>query len=55
MQANNIVGELQCFHSKAGYEEEVLGLPIRFTTNPKTRRVDYIEPDLDLLSVAAFK
>jgi hypothetical protein len=32
----------------------VLGLPLRFTVNPKTGRLDHIEAELDLLSAEVF-
>ncbi|KAK9828625.1 hypothetical protein WJX72_001162 [[Myrmecia] bisecta] len=53
LEANDIVGDLHCCHTKASYQEAVLGLPVRFTVNPRTGVVDYIEADMDLLSLEA--
>jgi hypothetical protein len=47
-------GELRCWYSRAELHEAVLGLPLRFTVNPKTQAIDYIEADLELLAVEAF-
>lgn len=33
----------------------MLGIPLTFTTNPKTRRVDYISSSMDILSLDAYK
>ena len=48
------IAELRCFFSKATWCDEVLGLPLTFTTNPKTRRVDYLAATCnDLVALAA--
>eukprot|EP01025_Chloroclados_australasicus_P014109 TRINITY_DN1659_c0_g1_i2.p1 TRINITY_DN1659_c0_g1~~TRINITY_DN1659_c0_g1_i2.p1 ORF type:complete len:1082 (+),score=76.95 TRINITY_DN1659_c0_g1_i2:206-3247(+) len=61
LELNNVVGELTCFYTKRGLyqggEDEgdvVLGLPYRYTVNPKTKQVDYIEVDSELMSMDAF-
>jgi ubiquitin-protein ligase/stress response protein SCP2 len=46
---------LRCFHTKAGFDTDLLGLPIDFTVNPRTRRVDYIKSSPELLSRRAFQ
>jgi hypothetical protein len=46
---------LRCFHTKAGFESDLLGLPIDFTVNPRTRCVDYIKSSPELLSYRAFQ
>ena len=51
-----------CFHSKVRLGEtdakrgapEVLGLPLRFTVNPRTREIDYVYATPDLVSFSAF-
>ena len=45
----------RCFHSKKTCFEDVLGLGVDFTVNPKTKKVDYIRTGQDLLSATAFK
>jgi len=48
------VQSLQCWHTKQGFREAVLGLPLDFTVNPKTKKTDYIQSSFDLLSHGAF-
>ncbi|GAB4817332.1 hypothetical protein N2152v2_004378 [Parachlorella kessleri] len=56
LEANCVLPELRCFFSKATWCDEVLGLPLTFTTNPKTRRVDYLAATCnDLVALAAFQ
>lgn len=47
--------DLQCFFTKAPFTEQILGVPLRFTTNPKTKVIDYIEAGLDLVSQEAVR
>lgn len=54
MEANCVSDEMRCFASKATWEEDVLGLPVMFTMNPKTQLVDYIACEVELLSRSAF-
>ncbi|KAF3914380.1 hypothetical protein ABW21_db0200723 [Orbilia brochopaga] len=56
-QESNFAGsEMRCFASKVTMDEDVLGLPVDFTVNPKTKQVDYIYlvDSSDLLSRTAF-
>lgn len=55
LEVNAIAADLRCFHSKATFDEAVLGVPLEYTTNPKTRRVDYISSSMDVLSLEAYK
>jgi hypothetical protein len=48
------VQSLACWHTKQRFQDCVLGLPIDFTVNPKTKRTDYIQSSFDLLSHGAF-
>lgn len=53
---------LMCYHSKVelgAYDEkrrkpEVLGFPLTFTVNPRTREIDHIYSPLDTLAFSAF-
>jgi stress response protein SCP2/ubiquitin-protein ligase len=54
LEVNRIAQEMVCFHTKNDYEEDVLGVPIEFTINPRTERIDYIYSSMDLLSSEAF-
>ncbi|KAI9014807.1 hypothetical protein BC832DRAFT_546532 [Gaertneriomyces semiglobifer] len=50
----NCVSEMRCFATKAMWGENVLGLPVGLTMNPKTKRVEYIACQVELLSRSAF-
>ncbi len=54
LEVNRIAQEMVCFHTKNDFEEDVLGIPIEFTVNPRTERIDYIYSSMDLLSSEAF-
>jgi len=56
-EMNQTVAGLRCFYTKATFDDEgvVLGIPIYFTVNPKTKRTDYIRSTMELLSHDAFK
>merc|ERR1719235_2907663 len=56
-EMNQVVADLRCFHSKTAFDDEgvVLGMPVFFTVNPKTRRTDYIQSHMELLSYDSFK
>lgn len=51
---NQMVDTLRCSVTKQTFFEDVLGIPITYTTNPKTHRIDYISSSLDLISLTAF-
>ncbi|KAK6345493.1 hypothetical protein TWF718_007408 [Orbilia javanica] len=56
-QESNFAGsEMKCFASKVGMEEDVLGVPVDWTVNPKTKCVDYIHivDSSDFLSRSSF-
>ena len=46
--------ELRCFFSKKTFEEDVLGVPLNYTINPRTGKIDYISSTMDLLSHGAY-
>ena len=46
--------ELTCFFTKATMEDEVLGIPIDYTINPKTRKIDYVYSTMELVSHRAW-
>mmetsp|Transcript_95215 Transcript_95215/g.142670 ORF Transcript_95215/g.142670 Transcript_95215/m.142670 type:complete len:872 (-) Transcript_95215:144-2759(-) len=54
LESCNLAGRMRCFHTKKTFIEDVLGLGVDFTVNPKTRRVDYIAVSQDLTSRTAF-
>ena len=53
----NFRGEFVCYYTKKRFEDgAILGIPVTYTVNPMTRKVDYIMPDFQgLLSVEAFQ
>lgn len=53
-QVTSVMSDLKCFHSKAGFDEAILGVPVVSTTNPRTHRMDYIDSTMDVLSYDAF-
>jgi hypothetical protein len=55
LESGAILDELRCFYSRTSLQEDVLGLPLTFTVNPASQRVDYIQAHPYLLSVTAFK
>jgi len=54
LEVNNIEADLVCFHTKTSFREAVLGIPLDFSVNPRTRQIDYISTTLDFLSAGAF-
>jgi hypothetical protein len=46
--------ELACFFTKATMQDEVLGIPIDYTVNPKTRKIDYVYSTMELVSHRAW-
>lgn len=55
LEVNQLGYDMVCFHNKVSFEEDVLGIPIEFTMNPRTHKVDYIASSWDLLSRTAFQ
>jgi len=49
-----MVEHLRCSHTKKTFFEDVIGVGVDFSANPKTCRVDYISMSQDLLSQTAF-
>ncbi|KAJ3165049.1 Ubiquitin-conjugating enzyme E2 2 [Geranomyces variabilis] len=54
MEENCATDEMRCSVTKVTWEEDVLGLPIVYTVNPKTKSVDYINCEEGMLSRSAF-
>ena len=49
-----IVDRLRCYVTQNTFFEDVLGVGVAFTVNPKTKMVDYIDVSQDLVSQTAF-
>ena len=54
-QVTSVMNDLRCFHSKASFDEAILGFGVTSTTNPRTGRTDYIDSTFDVLSYDAYK
>jgi len=54
VEVTNIVDSLKCYYTKSSFEEDVLGIPIVWTENPKLQEIDCIYSTMDLLSREAF-
>ncbi|PRP81326.1 hypothetical protein PROFUN_04561 [Planoprotostelium fungivorum] len=54
LEVDQVVASLVCFHTKVNFLEDVLGLPITFTVNPRTQQIDYVYSSMDILSRQAF-
>lgn len=51
MEAHGVhYDELRCFFSKQSFTEDVLGIPLQYTVNPRTENIDYICSTMDLVS-----
>jgi len=46
---------LVCFHSKLSYRDDILGIPLTFSKNPNTGKIDKISTTMDLISYEAFQ
>lgn len=58
LEMNNQLQEQRCYFSKVALHEDpslILGIPITYTTNPRTGQVDYIHSTFDTLSFSAFE
>lgn len=53
LEVNHVEADLLCFHTKASFQEAVLGIPLDFSVNPRTQRIDYISSTMDLISSEA--
>lgn len=54
LHTTGAIHKQRCFHSKKTFFEDILGLGIDFTVNPKTKVVDYINTSQDLFSASSF-
>jgi ubiquitin-protein ligase/Mg-chelatase subunit ChlD len=46
--------ELKCFYSKRTIAEDVMGIPLNYTINPRTGCVDYIYSSMELMSKGCY-
>jgi len=46
--------ELRCFFTKKSFVEDVIGVPLNYTINPLTCKIDYISSSMDLLGHSAY-
>eukprot|EP00954_Amorphochlora_amoebiformis_P009499 738617-Amorphochlora_amoeboformis.AAC.1 len=55
LKVNQVIDRLRCFHTKLHLFEDVLGIPLQVSVNPKFRSIDYIHSSMDFLSSKAFR
>jgi ubiquitin-protein ligase/stress response protein SCP2 len=55
LEANGCAQDLHCFHSLATKDDDVLGMPIEVSHNPKTHSLDYAFSQFDVLSLSSYK
>jgi len=55
LSETKLADRLRCFSTRKTFLEDVLGVGVNFTINPKTKNVDYVELTQDLLSETAFQ
>jgi len=53
LENEQILQALRCFYTKKPFHETILGIPLEWTQNPRTKRIDYISSTCDLISVEA--
>lgn len=52
---NEALENNRCSQSKKTFFEDIIGIGLNYTVNPKTKKVDYIDAGQDLISVSIFK
>ena len=43
LEVNQLASELRCFYTRHSHEEDVLGMPIAYTVNPRRRYLPAVE------------
>lgn len=54
LEANHAAHASVCYYTKATADEDVLGVPITYTVNPRTNEIDYMHSSMELLSRSAY-
>lgn len=54
LEANCLSSDMRCFHSLATSADDVLGMPLEYTINPKTNALDYATSTFDVLGLRSF-
>eukprot|EP01127_Copromyxa_protea_P009055 TRINITY_DN2105_c0_g1_i3.p1 TRINITY_DN2105_c0_g1~~TRINITY_DN2105_c0_g1_i3.p1 ORF type:complete len:1094 (+),score=237.25 TRINITY_DN2105_c0_g1_i3:915-4196(+) len=54
MEIGRIFDSLKCYHSKVTYKEDVLGIPLEVTINPRLQEIDHIYTTSDLLCAGSY-
>ena len=56
LEANDARYEhIKCFVTKMTADDDIIGIPLEYTVNPKTKRLDYIYSNMVYISHTAFK
>lgn len=54
LERNSMSESLQCFFTRDSFEDDVIGVPITYTVNPRTGQKDYISSTFDTLSLGSY-
>lgn len=54
LEHTGLIGRLRCSYTKETFFEDVIGVGVDFSVNPKTKRVDYVSLSQDLLGHKSF-
>lgn len=54
LEVHGIASDLSCFHTKQSFQDSVLGLPVDYSVNPRTHKIDYISTTFECLSAEGF-
>jgi ubiquitin-protein ligase/stress response protein SCP2 len=54
LEVHGIASDLTCFHTKQTFRDSVLGLPVDYSVNPRTHKIDYISTTFECLSAEGF-
>jgi len=56
LEANQVrYQEVRCFVNKTSFQQEVLGIPLDWSVNPKTRKIEYIYSNMELMGQTAWQ
>jgi stress response protein SCP2 len=55
LESNHLSDEIRCYYSLASKNEDILGIGIEYTINPKTNELDYVTSEFDIISYNSFR
>lgn len=54
MESNHLSDAIRCYYSLASKNEDILGIGIEYTINPKTNELDYVTSEFDIISYNSY-